>query len=247
MSQTVQTPASPETPSATPVPNGASSEPKIPDKFVKDGKPDLHAFVTSYGELETRFNTKTETLKAELAAETLRARPAEAAAYVLPKLEGVDEKELGAHPMVEWWRNQAFESGIPQDVFAKGVEQYVQAMAPRDIPEETLKAELGEAFKSRIAAVDTWAKSVAKSDGEMQALQQIATSPDGIKLMERLSGLGTPQHTDGVPSQQPVITLDTLRSMQQSPKYWDPAQRDPDFIRQVEEGYAKLYPPTARQ
>ena len=238
MSQTAE-------PNPTPSPTPAPSVPadpfegvSFPDKFKKDGKPDLKSFVTSYGELEGKLGGKVEALKAEL----YNGRPESADKYALPAIEGVDPAELGKHPLVEWWRKQAFESGIPQEVFAKGVEQYVTSAAPQEIPEDTLKAELGEAFKSRIAAVDTWAQATAKTPGELAALQAAVTSPDGIKLMERLMGLSDP--VDPATRSDPPKTLDleTLRAMQQEPRYWDPAQRDPAFVKSVEAGYEKLYP-----
>jgi hypothetical protein len=214
----------------------------FPDKFKKDGKPDLATFVTSYGELETRFNTKTEDLKKEIAAETLKDRPAAADKYTLPELKGVDPKELAEHPMVGWWREQAFEAGLPQAKFAKAIETYIDKMQPKEIPEETLKAQLGDSFKARIAAVDTWAAKTAKDAGELEAFKRIGTDPAGIKLLERLAGLSGTGDTGTPASQQPEVTLESLRSMQQDPRYWNPGQRDPNWVRQVEEGYKKLYP-----
>ena len=231
------------TPSPTPAP---ASDPfegiKFPDKFQKDGKPDLNSFVTSYGELEAKLGGKVEALKAEL----YKDRPESADKYALPAIEGVDLDELGRHPLVEWWRKQAFESGIPQEVFAKGVEQYVTTNAPQEIPEEQLKASLGENFKQRIAAVDAWASKEAKNQEEMDILKQAATSPAGIQLLERFTGLGGTQTMEHAPTQNRSLGLDELRAMQQDPKYWDPVQRDPAFIKQVEAGYEKLYPTNAK-
>lgn len=234
-----QTPASP--PAADP-PSSPPSEPPIPAKFVKDGKPDYAALAASYTELEGKFGAKTDKLKEEWHAELLKARPEAADKYALPAIEGVDAKELEQHPMLGWWKAQAFDAGLPQDKFEAGIKQYLEVMAPQDISEDELKAALGDNFKSRIAAVDTWARKTARNDGEMAALEGIATSPDGIRLMERLAGLGTPGVDGQAVPNQPTLDLDTLRSMQQQPKYWDPAQRDPSFVKQVEEGYAKLYP-----
>ena len=242
MSQTA-TPEPNPTPSPTPAPSNDPFEGvSFPDKFKKDGKPDLKSFVTSYGELEGKLGGKVEALKAAL----YKGRPETADKYALPAIDGIDPEELGKHPLVEWWRGQAYESGIPQEVFAKGVEQYVTTLAPQEIPEETLKTELGEAFKSRIAAVDTWAQKTARTPGELQALQAAATSPDDIKLIERLMGLSDPVDPATRADPPKTLDLDTLRAMQQDPKYWDPAQRDPGFVRTVEAGYEKLYPTNAK-
>ena len=37
------------------------------------------------------------------------------------------------------------------------------------------------------------------------------------------------------------ITEDQLRSMMSDERYHNPAKRDPSFVKQVEEGYKKLY------
>jgi hypothetical protein len=218
----------------------------VPDKFRKDGKPDLNLLVQSYNELEGRFGARVEDLKKQIAEETLKDRPKAAAEYKLPKLKGVDEKELSEHPMIGWWREQAFEAGLPQAKFEKAVETYIERMQPAEVPEETLRAELGESFKARIAAVDGWARKTAKDAAEMDALQHVATSPAGIRLLERLAGLGNALSADASADRQPDLTLDKLRSMQADPRYWNPAMRDPAFVAQVEDGYRKLYP-DARQ
>lgn len=250
MSQTAPSPTPPTPPTppsnAGDAPLNPPSDIKIPDKFVKDGKPDYAALAASYTELEGKFGAKTDKLKEEWAAELAKGRPEAADKYALPKVEGIDETELGNHPMMGWWKKQAFEAGLPQDKFEAGIKEYLTAMAPQDIPEDQLKAALGDNFKQRIAAVDAWATKTAGNDGEMDALRAIGTSPDGIRLMERLAGIGQEMAGDTPTPNKPSLSLDELRSMQQSPKYWDPAQRDPAFIKQVEDGYAKLYPDQKR-
>lgn len=218
----------------------------IPDKFRKDGKPDLNAFVTSYGELETRFNTKTEELKKQIADEMAAGRPKAVDEYQLPKIKGVDDKELAEHPMIGWWREQAFEAGLPQDRFAKAIETYIEKMQPQPVPEATLRAELGDSFKARIAAVDAWAGKTAKDATEMELLKEAATGPAGIRLLERLAGLAGGLAADSSATIEPGLTLQDLRAMQNDPRYWNPAQRDAAFVAKVEEGYKKLYPDDRR-
>jgi hypothetical protein len=232
-------PAAP--PSQTPPPP-PPAEPQIPEKFLRDGKPDIPALVNSYSELETRFLTKTEQLKAELAAEMQKDRPTDANAYTLPAIPGVEAKELAEHPMVGWWKEQAFAAGLPQDKFAAAIEAYIERTQPQPIPEETLRQQLGDNFKQRIAAVDQWAVKTAASPGEMAALKRIGEDADGIKMMERLAGLGGAAQGDTPAAAVPELTLEKLRAMQQDPRYWNPATRDADLVRQVEDGYRKLYP-----
>ena len=71
------------------------------------------------------------------------------------------------------------------------VNRYVESLQPPPPDEAQLQLELGDAWQSRIAAVNTWATKTAKNDEEMEALKRIATDAAGIKVMERLAGIGT--------------------------------------------------------
>ncbi len=215
---------------------------QFPDKFRKDGRPDLAALVTSYGELETRFNTKTEELKKQIADEAAKDRPKAAADYKVPEIKGVDPKELADHPMLAWWRDEAFAAGLGQERFDKAVAAYIDRMQPQPVPDETLRRELGDSFKQRISAVDAWAHKTAADAGELEALRRVGTDPAGIRIMERLAGLSGARAADGAPAPDAALTIEDLRSMQQDPRYWDAARRDPAWVKKVEDGYKKLYP-----
>jgi len=215
---------------------------KIPDKYVKDGKPDLAAFVAGHNELVGKFTTKTEDLRKEIEAGLFKERPEAADKYAVPDIPNVDKDELANHPMLGWWREQAFTGGLSQKKFDEGIAKYIEVMAPRPIPEDDLKKDLGDNYKQRIAAVEAWAQKTAKSDGEMKVLEAMATSADGIKLFERMMGVAGNMEGDNPPPKQETLTVEQLRAMQNDPKYFDPAQRDPAFIKKVEDGYAKLYP-----
>lgn len=220
----------------------------FPDKFLKDGKPDLNTFVSSYGELETRFATKTEdlrnTIKAEYEAELAKGKVESPDKYELPTIEGVDPKELGEHDLVTWWRTEAHKSGIGQEGFAAGVAKYIEAITPPPIDMEAVAKDLGENHAQRIAAVNAWAIKTAKNDGEMNALKGLAISADGVKLVERLAGIGGNQLEGGeAAGGSEKLTLDQLKAMQADPRYFDPARRDPEFVKKVDDGYSVLYPP----
>lgn len=219
---------------------------KFPDKFVKDGKPDLVTFVNSYGELETKFNTKTEdlqkTVRADLEKEFNAGKVESADKYVLPKIDGVDEKELAEHPLLKSFRDDAHKMGMTQPQFEGAVKKYIEISTPKEPDMEAVNKALGDNAKARISQVETWAKSYAKNDGEMAALQGIASSAEGIMLIERLANL-KPDVTDAGSGGGPDdITPEKLKEMQADPRYWNPNKRDPAFVKQVEDGYKKLYP-----
>ena len=56
-------------------------------------------------------------------------------------------------------------------------------------------------------------------------------------IMEAL-GQAAPSQ-ESVPSLQ--VSEDQLRSMMNDDRYHNPAKRDPNFVRQVEEGFKKIY------
>ncbi len=219
---------------------------KFPEKFLKDGKPDLTGFVTSYGELETNFRAKTEdlrnTVKAELETEYKKGRVEAADKYSLPKIEGVDEKELAENPLLKSFREDAFKAGFTDEQFGTAVKRYVETLAEEEIDMAAVNEALGENAKQRIAAVDTWAKSFAKSDGELAQLQKIATNADGIKVLERLGGLAEGGDDGEQGNREPEITLEALRKMQDDPRYYDPNKREEAWVKKVNDGYEKLYP-----
>ena len=45
------------------------------------------------------------------------------------------------------------------------------------------------------------------------------------------------------PDIQPTgkITEADLRSKMQDPRYWNPSKRDPAFVKEIEDGFSKLY------
>lgn len=218
---------------------------EFPEKFLKDGKPDLVTFVNSYGELETNFRTKTEdlrkTIQSEIEAEAAKTRVEAPDKYTLPKIEGVDEKELAEHPLLKDFREDAFKAGFTDAQFGAAVTRYVQTLTPKEPDMAAVNAALGENAAIRIKAVETWARGYAKTDGEMEALKGIATSADGIKLIERLAGLKVTEDGGSGGGGGAGKTLEELRAMQQDPRYWDPGKRDPKFVDEVTQGYEKLY------
>lgn len=218
----------------------------VPEKFWKDGKLDDAGLVKSYTELETRFMSKTEELKKEVQAELLKARPEAPDKYELKAPEGVDPAALAGHGLTDWWRKTAFEKGMSNDEFNQGIAKYVEAVLGErpDPVEETKK--LGENAQVRLGAVSTWAQKTFTDPDEFKAVQQIATTAAGVRALERVMGRQSSEAPGDAPPAAPTITEADLKKKQADPRYWDPARRDPAFIKEVEEGWAKLYPPKAK-
>jgi hypothetical protein len=213
----------------------------VPEKFWKDGKVDLETAFKSYGELETKFTTKTEELLKQLDADRRKALPESPEKYELKLGDDAPLKaeDIAAHPAVEWWRKAAFEAGLPPDKFNEGVGQIIGILTQGpDLEAEAAK--LGENATVRIEAVTQWAQKTFADPEEFEAIQQLGTSAAGIKVLEKMMGKPASGGEDGVPA-APSLTAEKLKEMQADPRYWDRNRREPAFVKQVDEGFEKLY------
>jgi len=215
----------------------------VPEKFWKDGKPDLESLAKSYGELETKFTTKSEDLLKTLDAERRKGLPDAPEKYELKLAEDapVSVDDLKDHPAIDFWRKTAFEAGLAPEKFNEGVTQIVGILtAGPDLEAEA--AALGENAEQRIAAVTQWARASVTDPEEFAAIQMLGTSAAGIRALERLMGksAAAPSGGDAAPL-QPKLTIEKLKSMQNDPKYYSPIHRDPAFVKEVDEGFAALY------
>jgi len=212
----------------------------VPEKFIREGKLDTNSLLASYSDLEKRLGQNKPAIEAAK-EELLAGRPENPEAYNLPDFgENVNAEELAGHPVVEWFRGQAHEMGLPQDKFEEAVNTYVKSMAP-DYEAEFKK--LGNNAEKRVGAVDTWIKT--HSEDEQQALHQIGMTAVGVGLLEKFMGVGGELTGDGDDDTKggDQLTETELKSMQQDPRYWDASRRDPDFVKKIQDGWTKLYPP----
>lgn len=202
----------------------------LPEKFKT-----AEDMAKSYGELEGKLSGKVDELRTEIEQERLKDRPESAGEYKLP--DGIVEGEAVDNDMLKWWAETAFENGYSQEKFEEGIEIYRKAIVgePQDMDAE--RKALGDNAEDRIKAVSLFA---AKTFGDefLPDIARLMETAGGVKVLEKVIELAkdTPTIKD-----DPIagITQDKLREMQQDPRYWK--DKDPAFIKQVEEGYAKLY------
>ena len=70
--------------------------------------------------------------------------------------------------------------------------------------------------------------------------EALATTYEGVLAMHRMMGSGEPGLLEGAGNGGGAASEDRLRAMMQDPRYW--RDHDPAFIRQVEDGFRRLYP-----
>lgn len=146
----------------------------------------------------------------------------------------------------------AFESGFSQEQF---VERFLVPYANHELGKATEDhvdveevyreqvAALGENGKARMDAVDAYLKKNL-SEEQYKAMEAMATHAHTVEALEILinqkNSTGNVNTGDG--GAEGGLTEAKLDEMMDDPRYWDPMQRDDSFIKQVKDGFKKLYP-----
>jgi len=211
----------------------ASERPEwLPEKF--NTPEDL---VNSYSSLESKLGKGQEEIREsimqEIESEAFANRPESAGDYELP--EGLDN-EWAKDPNVEWWSNFAWENGFSQQEFEEGLSRMIPD-GP-DLDAEIQK--LGDNANARIEAAGLWAqKNIPENlQGEVMRIGETA---EGIELLEHLMSAMSDESIGNDNQSISGLSQDDLNTMMRDPRYWDPRQRDAGFVKQVDEGFAKLY------
>ena len=168
----------------------------------------------------------------EIEQEAFANRPEKAGDYELP--EGADE--LANDPNVEWWSNFAWENGFSQDEFNEGL----QRMMPEEPDLDAEVEKLGDNAGARIEAVALWAQKNVPEEFSDEVMR-LGQSADGVRLLEHLMGQMQETSVSGDATSPTALSLDELNTMMRDPRYYDASRRDPAYVKQVDEGFAKLY------
>lgn len=210
--------------------------------------PDL---AKSWSEANQKIMAKTEDLKSVVEREfnenRLKARPETPDKYVAKLPEAFklpdgrtytpDEK----NPMMSWWRKTAHDNGLSQEQFEEGIATYMQGV-DYGLPDlEAEMKQLGENGQRRIDTLVTFLKANV-GEKHLKALAPMATSAAAIEAMEAIMTLSAARPM-GDGNRQPVTirSESELRQMQMDPRYRDPHRRDPNFVKEVTEGFQRLY------
>lgn len=205
----------------------------------------------SYTELEGKLGKSSEELETsireKIAGEVPEGMPASADKYeaVAPDLglpEGYEITVSDDDPRMKMWRETAFKNKLTNEEFNAGVKSFFEHEWGLIQDAADAKNQLGENGADRINRVDGWIKANLDDDGYRDLTSEIM-SAKGVealeKLMDKLDPDFKPPVSDG--GSAGGITLEKLQEMQQDPRYRDPRKREPEFVRQVEEGFKTLY------
>lgn len=196
----------------------------------------------AYKELESKLGGKEEDIRnkllEEIQTEAFSDRPDSSGDYQLPDI--VDDDLAVDNELLQWWSEHSFENGYGQEEFQKGIEMYAEAINGAQPDIEAESAKLGDNANDRIQAASMFANKFFPKDA-LPAIERMCESHEGIIALEAVmeamkdgSFAGAAQPTSGVTEQ-------SLREMMQDERYFNPAKRDPHFVKQVEDGFQQLY------
>ena len=214
----------------------------IPEKFwnTDKGEVNMEEFGKSYTNLEKYVGGK----KDELQQEAIAERPEKVEGYELPKLpEGVTEELVNANPMTDWWRNFCYENAYDQEVFEDGVNKYVDMYVGNQVDIDAEKEKLGENADARLDAVNNWASSVFSPEQYEAISSTLGQSVDGIEALEKMMNMNKQTISNAQNFTQPErpLTIEDVRSMMKDKRYYDPKDRDMNYVKKVDEAFARLY------
>ena len=209
----------------------------LPEKFKS-----LEDMVESYSNLESKIGAKEETFRdqfmKEMEEQAYANRPESVGDYVLP--DSIDDEMATDNPLLQWWANTAFENGYSQDEFAEGIEMYVNAVNA-DVPDYDAEIEkLGDNASARTEAASLFANQFFPEE-MLGAVERMCETAEGIMVVEHIMDA----LKEGGPSNGAVeVSRETeadLRQMMLDPRYHDPARRDPTFVKQVDDGFKRMF------
>ena len=209
----------------------------LPEKF--NSPEDLGK---AYNELSSKLGAKEEDLKAswqeEMQREAYADRPATKGDYLLP--ESIDPETAVDSPLLDWWSDHSFESGLGQEEFQKGIELFAEAMNAGQPDMETETKLLGDSATDRIEAASLFANQFFPEES-LDAIERMCETAGGIVALEHIMEKMKGPSFAGDSTMSSQITEDSLRSMQNDERYWNPQKRDNAYVSQVDQAYRKLY------
>ena len=209
----------------------------LPEKFKS--AEDLAA---AYSSLEGKLGQKEQELKdsflKEIEEQAFQNRPADKGDYQLP--EGIDETLAADNELLGWWAEHAFENGFSQEEFSEGINMYVNAINANVPDYDAELQKLGDNAPARTEAVSLFANRFFP-ESVMPAIERMCETADGVMALEHIMESMKDSSFSESTNSASAINEDSLKEMMRDERYWKAGNRDANFIRQVEDGFKKLY------
>lgn len=196
----------------------------------------------AYKSLESKIGAKEEDYRSkileELQTEAYKDRPASAGDYKLPDI--IDDEASVDSGLLKWWSEHAYENGYSQEEFEQGIEMYAQAVMGSQPDLEAEAKKLGDNANTRIEAASAFAMKFFP-ESALPAIERMCESHEGIIALEHIMSAMKDGSFSGETQRAEAVSEQKLREMMLDERYHNPVKRDPHFIKQVEEGFRKLY------
>ena len=221
---------------AAPVEEAASERPEwLPEKF--NDPADLGK---AYKELESKLGKKEEDIRAKVMEELNQPKegvPASAGDYELPDF--VDIEEAANNDLLKQWADHCHSNGYTNEEFQRGLELYASAL-PEGNDLEAEAANLGDNAEARIEAASLFANKFFPED-VLPAIERMCETSDGIVALEfMMQQMQEPSVSEATPATG-SLSQGKLEEMMRDPRYSDVSQRDPHYVKMVDDGFRKLY------
>ena len=214
----------------------------LADKFWNPEikQPRTEQLSKSFNELEGKMRGNADTIREEIRAEMVASAPDSYTVNLSEDLKIPDNVELDfseEDPLVNWFFGFAKENGLSQETVDKALNGYVEVELGNmtDITAEIEK--LGDHGQDRMLRVHNWLESRLSAD-QLASLNPLLNSAAQVEALEILMKQAGPADFDGDGGGAP-LSLDELRQMQNDKRYWQ--DKDPVFIKKVQDGYERLY------
>jgi len=213
----------------------------LPEKFKSPSD-----MAEAYSNLESKLGSSEkdvrESLIKELEEEAYANRPETVGDYKLPEV--IDESLAVDNQLLQWWANHSFENGFSQEEFEQGIQLYAESSDANtpdyDAIVEEEMGKLGDNATARTEAVGLFANKFFPAE-QLSAIERMCETAEGVLALEHIMENmreGGPA-TASTPVHQ--VSESELKSMMMDDRYHNPTKRDPDFVKQVQDGFQKLY------
>lgn len=224
------------------VPERVSAEPVVDNSWLPEKFKTPEDLVNSYNALESKLGTSRDDIEAEIMAnlesEAYANRPESIGDYQIPEI--LDVEAVADNQLLNWWAEHSFESGFSQEQFEEGIKIYAEAQSS-SVPDFDAEYErLGDNAEARIESASLFANKFFPEDA-LPAIERMCETADGIFALEAMMQAVKDDTGGGNTQAANRINEDTLRQMMLDPRYHDPARREKDFVRQVDEGWKTLF------
>jgi hypothetical protein len=209
----------------------------VPDKFWDEQNQQVNqdALIKAYNDLESEYSKVKQS----------QQPPEEYEVHTPEKFK--DQVDLSDDPMIGQAMEKAKELGWTQEQFDQGIEMFMEVMNDQyeaDMAREVENLGGEEKVKEMVVPIQRWAKQNLSAEA-YQTLLDRTTDAKSLQLFDEIRKVASVQANppdEGTKKGTEPLTENQLHNLMKKPEYYDPHRRDPEVVKQVEEGFKQLYP-----